>query len=352
MKKVWMLPIESGLGRYSEQWLTMFTNKLYQNGIPQYTIFGNQLKNGIENGEFLDVINTNYYKSTQLAKLIELISDGSVKDGDWILVHDGWFPGLESLFYIRDGMGKKFKIAICLHAGTWDPFDFLTKRGMGLWACGVEETWMRGVDKIFVATEFHKDILQNNRDFDISKVHVTYFPLSVVETNFRSWEEKEKIVVFPHRLALEKQPHVFGIMAAELGNKYAKLGWQFIKSKDVCQTKHEYYDLLSKSRIAVSCALQETWGIAQQESVLSGCLPVVPDRLSYPEIYPKCFRYERDEDCLDMIENMIEVIEGDSPEHLESASGLLQARNECLDFIIKSSQDSIDKMLQKMSLYN
>ena len=59
-------------------------------------------------GEFLDVIGTNYYKAQQLKELCALIYDGSIQDDDVILFMDYWFPGIEMLQYIRDGMGKKF----------------------------------------------------------------------------------------------------------------------------------------------------------------------------------------------------------------------------------------------------
>ena len=43
--------------------------------------------------------------------------------------------------------------------------------------------------------------------------------------------------------------------------------------------------------IVLSTALHEFQGLAVLEAVPQGCLPVVPDRLAYPEIYPATFRY-------------------------------------------------------------
>jgi glycosyltransferase involved in cell wall biosynthesis len=45
-----------------------------------------------------------------------------------------------------------------------------------------------------------------------------------------------------------------------------------------------YLDLLLRSDIVVSTAAQETFGIAVVEALAAGCVPVLPARLSYPEI--------------------------------------------------------------------
>jgi glycosyltransferase involved in cell wall biosynthesis len=46
----------------------------------------------------------------------------------------------------------------------------------------------------------------------------------------------------------------------------------------------EYRELLTEAQIVVSTAQHEFFGVSVVEAVASGCLPVVPNRLSYPEI--------------------------------------------------------------------
>ena len=57
------------------------------------------------------------------------------------------------------------------------------------------------------------------------------------------------------------------------------------------QSDEDYRALLRGADILVSTALHEFQGLAVLEAVACGCLPVVPDRLVYPEIYPAPFRY-------------------------------------------------------------
>jgi hypothetical protein len=248
----------------------------------------------IRTGEFLDVIGTNRFKLAQLQLLLRAIETGQVQDGDVFFFNDLWFPGLEALFYVRDALDLDVKICGMLHAGTYDDHDYLTRCGMRTWGVAQERAWFNSVDAIFVATKFHESILRPRLrpTADVDVVMLNGFPMyleSWVKHCALPYADRQNIVVFPHRLAPEKQPQVFDSVLPELRRKLH--GWDFVKTKDVCKTKDEYYDLLGRSKIAVSCALQETWGIAQQEATLLGCVPVVPDRLSYAEMYPSQFRY-------------------------------------------------------------
>lgn len=53
----------------------------------------------------------------------------------------------------------------------------------------------------------------------------------------------------------------------------------------------EYIELLSQGDIVVSTSLHEFYGISIIEAVRAGCLPVLPNRLSYPELFDKKFLY-------------------------------------------------------------
>ena len=48
-----------------------------------------------------------------------------------------------------------------------------------------------------------------------------------------------------------------------------------------------YLDLLRRGDVTVSTALQENFGIATVEAIRHGCLPLLPNRLSYPELLPE-----------------------------------------------------------------
>lgn len=292
--KIWNVPIESLEERYSADWNHWFPLTFDEHNVEYETVYGEELTNKIEQGSFLDAIGTNYFKASQIQKLCKLLYERKIKDEDIIFFHDLWFPGIESLAYIRDALDLKFKIVGILHAGTWDEYDFLSKKGMTKWAENLENSWFQFIDAIFVATNFHKNLIDEQRDVKCP-IHVTGLP--IYPTCYKR-TKKEKIIVFPHRLDSEKQPEEFDRLERECKKLSQFKDWQFVKTKEVTKTKKEYYNLLNRSSIAISFALQETWGIAVQEALFCNCVPFVPDRLSYKEMYPSQLQFSSLEELI------------------------------------------------------
>lgn len=289
-RKLWNIPIETLDIRYTKQWNKWFPEYFDSIGIVHETIYGDELTpNKIGNGSFLDVTGTNFFKASQLQEICRFIQNGRVKENDVFFFHDLWFPGLEMLAYIRDGLGLKFKIAGIFHAGTWNPCDFTTVKGMWSWAKHIEEGWLEFIDVAFVATEVHKEFIVRNRDVWPDKIVVSGLPL-YNEIGLCT-KKKENICVFPHRLFQDKNPGQFDKLCDILLSTKEFRDWEFIKTQDKKRTKEEYYNLLRRSKIAVSFADHENWGIAMQEATFAGCIPFVPNKRSYPELFPDLFMY-------------------------------------------------------------
>jgi glycosyltransferase involved in cell wall biosynthesis len=102
----------------------------------------------------------------------------------------------------------------------------------------------------------------------------------------KSWNEKQNIIVFPHRIAPEKRLDLFEELAArpELAH------YQFCVAMHMNLTKPEYRELLQRARFAISFADQETLGISMYEAACAGACPIVPNRLSYTEMYNFTFK--------------------------------------------------------------
>ena len=59
------------------------------------------------------------------------------------------------------------------------------------------------------------------------------------------------------------------------------------------ESRTEYARLLTRGDIVVSTAKHEFFGMSVLEAVRAGCRPVLPDRLSFPELFPTRFLYEK-----------------------------------------------------------
>jgi len=283
------VPLELFEERYTTQWYRWFGDALSKAGRRIVEIHGGLMKTEIQDGVFLDVFGTNYFKAGQLQELCQFIEQNRTKPMT-VFFLDLWFPGIEMLAYMRDGVGLDLQIKGILHAGTYDPWDFLHQRGMEKWGMYLEQSWLTIFDEIYVATEFHRTLICQKRGYEhFNKIKVTGLPLN--PKLFYRKEKKERIVVFPHRLNPEKQPEEFNLLESMYRKEYPDDKVQFVRTKDVATTKEEYYDALAKSKVAFSSALQETFGIAMLEAAALGCYPVLPDRLSYPETFPDDPKY-------------------------------------------------------------
>lgn len=353
-----VVPIEPLEERYSAQWLE-WTRKYLNERIGEHRYFEVLPKmpdyKVIEHGAFLDVVKTNVFKNEQLRILLKLFENGHVFKGDVFWFHDLWFPGLEMLFYIRNALNAHFKIYGCLHAGTYDPYDFLSQKGMKRWGECMERGWFNEVDGIFVATKYHKKLLLERRK-DPTKIHITGFPIYAdEETENKSTPnilenvetvERKTHIVFPHRLDNEKNPQRFDELKKLFFETYPPLTDKvlFTKTKETCKTKDSYYETLDNSDIAISFADQETWGIAMQEAVLHGCIPLVPNRLSYTEMYDNEFFIE-DSKLETVVEKIMQII---SQRGRSYVTPWLNVRNRILD----NGAAAFDNMLAKMGICN
>jgi glycosyltransferase involved in cell wall biosynthesis len=94
------------------------------------------------------------------------------------------------------------------------------------------------------------------------------------------------------------QPPVFAEAARRLAKQIIHFGY--------ARKREEYCQLLHQADVAVSTARHEFYGMAVLEAVRAGCRPLVPDRLSYQELFPVRFRY-RDEEFAQRLRQSLEA---------------------------------------------
>jgi len=112
--------------------------------------------------------------------------------------------------------------------------------------------------------------------------------------NHRWDHDKNFRFVFEGLLHLKEKKIPFSL--ALLGERFKQIPHVFIQAKDkfkdeivvfdYIDSKDDYLSWLKKGDIVVSSAVQENFGIAIVEAVRYGCIPLLPDRLSYPELMP------------------------------------------------------------------
>jgi len=291
MKNLYVLTLEPIEKRYTKQWHT-YWKKEFSKFFNVIYIDGKKVSDKIDKGRFLDINKTNIWKAQQIEQVSTLFAKGKIRDNDIFILMDAWHPGVTAIKYMIQLNNMKCKMYGYWHAGTYDPADFIAQAGLGEWASYDEVAWLKALDGSFVATKFHKQLmLETFKNYvNPNKIHVVGFPMDWLafiekEIDIPSRQHKENIIVFPHRVDKEKCPEVFDSLAKKFPQ------YRFIKTIEVTKNKKEYYQILAKAKIVFSASKQETFGIGTVEAMLLDCIPIVPNTLSYDELYDNRFKY-------------------------------------------------------------
>jgi glycosyltransferase involved in cell wall biosynthesis len=304
---IYIVDIEAVDTRYTKQWKEYLPKQLrHATNKEVVVISGGDTPQATTPGAFLNFGGTNVYKSKQLETIGELFCKGEIKDGDYFLYTDAWNPTVIQLRYMAELLGVNIRIGGLWHAGSYDPQDFLGRLiGKAKWVRHAEKSMFHCYDQNFFATDFHIRMFVDNlledgykrenpwyeedfADYQTSgKIVRVGWPMEYLEHSLDSYKcmDKENLIVFPHRIAPEKQVEIFRDLKEQLPQ------YEFVICQEQQLTKNEYHNILGRAKVVFSANLQETLGISWYEGALVNAIPMVPDRLSYSEMALPEFKY-------------------------------------------------------------
>ena len=304
---VFLVDLEAVETRYTGQWKTHVPELLRKAGHNVQVISGPEdIPNATTPGAFLNFGGTNIYKARQVEQMGRLFCDGAVCPGDHFIFTDAWHPGVINLKYMSELLGIPVTIHGLWHAGSYDPQDFLGRLiGNAKWVRRAELSFFHAFNHNYFATEFHEKIFFDNLlhsgapsenpwyEEDWNERHQggkfvrTGWPMEYMQDTLAPYKgmKKRDMILFPHRIAPEKQVEIFRDLAKHLPQ------YEFVVCQDKQLTKHEYHTLLGEAKMVFSANLQETLGISWYEGAIVDAIPMVPDRLSYSEMAFDTFKY-------------------------------------------------------------
>ena len=296
MTNVFLVDLEAVETRYTGQWKTHVPNLLRKAGHNVQIISGpTDIPTATTPGAFLNFGGTNIYKASQVEQMGRLFCNGAVRPGDHFIFTDAWHPGIINLKYMSELLQIPVTIHALWHAGSYDPQDFLGRLiGDKPWVRHAECSFFDAIDHNYFATQFHidmfsevfvgdaKDMLQLTK-----KIVRTGWPMEYMQDTLLPYKgmQKRDLILFPHRIAPEKQVEIFRDLKEHLPQ------YEFVVCQDQQLTKNEYHNLLGEAKMVFSANLQETLGISWYEGAVVDAIPLVPDRLSYSEMSLDTFKY-------------------------------------------------------------
>ncbi len=298
MSKIYLVDLEPVETRYTAQWKTHLPAILRKRGHDVQVIHGPEdIPSATTPGAFLNFGGTNIYKSSQVEQMGRLFCNGAVHPGDHFIFTDAWHPGIINLKYMSELLQIPVTIHALWHAGSYDPQDFLGRLiGDTPWVRNAEKSFFHAIDHNYFATQFHIDLfvdqLLHTTVEEINsrypgKIVRTGWPMEYMESLLSPYKgmTKRDLILFPHRIAPEKQVEIFRDLKEQLPQ------YEFVVCQDQQLTKNEYHNLLGEAKLVFSANLQETLGISWYEGAVVDAIPMVPDRLSYSEMAFDTFKY-------------------------------------------------------------
>ena len=302
---IYIVDIEAVDTRYTKQWKELLPKQLARATSDDIVVIsGGDTPQATTPGAFLNFGGTNVYKSKQLEQIGEMFCAGQIKDGDYFLYTDAWNPTVIQLRYMAELLGVDIRIGGLWHAGSYDPQDFLGRLiGDAPWVRHAEKSMYYTYDDNFFATDFHIEMFVRTlfgpdnpwEEDDVAealagecdKIKRVGWPMEYLKDSLVPYSgmEKRDVILFPHRIAPEKQVDIFRDLATYLPE------YEFVVCQERELTKNEYHNLLGEAKMVFSANLQETLGISWYEGAITNAIPMVPDRLSYSEMALSEFKY-------------------------------------------------------------
>jgi len=292
-RKIYIINIEPLDNRYTKQWHTFIPEKIKQL-LPHLEVVNIDGDNtGYDKpsvGSFFDFSATMTYKNSQAHMISKLFSDNQVKPNDIFFFTDAWNPSVHTVRYISELNNIPVKVFGIWHAGWYDKTDILgyTIKNTN-WVKNLELSMYNAYDMNFFGTGHHVDVFKNEHQVDKAKAMIVGYPLDYLKNIPTDYNKKVDMIVFPHRLNDDKAPYVFDHISEILGKLNDNI--VCVKTQEHNLNKREYYELIGKAKIVFSANKHENLGISTYECMRTGCVPVVPDKLSYRDIYPIKYHY-------------------------------------------------------------
>ncbi len=236
----------------------------------------------------------------------------------------------------------------------WSPYDRDVKYKRDRHYGFINYASALAADRVFFNSRFNCDsflaelprFLKHFPDYnemgsiDVIKVKAEVLSLGLDLQKFDAYRpddfSKDKpLILWNHRWEFDKNPEDFfkclfdldnagfDFNVAVLGENFSKNPEIFNKAKERLRDKivhmgfvesfEDYAHWLWQADILPVTSFHDFFGASVMEAVYCGCFPLLPDRLSYPELVPESFRneiiYTDNQDLFSRVKNAIENIE-------------------------------------------
>jgi len=238
---------------------------------------------GYSNEMFSPIHKAIDFETYQMNEYMEL----TITPNDTLFLADISFPGLFANILYHKPCKKTY--AFC-HATSVNKYDYFSdvkdsKKRMEILHASMFKT-------VFFGSQYSLDKVgwKNGK--------VVYLPEPPSNLIYNTNEEKRDIDIIsvcrptPQKVTLRTERYVEKHLGIRVQRQHVS-NWK------------EYSKLLSRSKILLITTKEDTFNYTILDAIRCGCIPIVPDKLCFPEILPSYWRYRNDEDLVMQLRQML-----------------------------------------------
>lgn len=272
--------------RHNDHWRTIVPDLLSSNGYDVGVIQGTPIVRR-DSG----LIGEAYYKTSQFGHVYDLVLTNGITTGDTIIISDAWNVTALALRYISDIENLNLKIIGYWRDGIFDVNSRIwkrTARKSRRWSTALERTlcYVYDYNCFFSAVQSHK-FKGRYRYKDSPTIVDMGLPYGSIRRIRDTYDrvDRENIIIIPHNTYDEDQYSIYEALKTDFPQ------YEFVMCSDYRLTRSEYYELLNRAKATMAINLSETDPTNIYEGMVFGCVPIVPDRLVYAEVFPGEYQY-------------------------------------------------------------
>jgi hypothetical protein len=270
--------------RYQEWWFTELPKQFRKAGFYVLTLgedYAKQLESETGDLEMFSPIDKAIdFETAQINEYMNL----RLQDDDILFLADISFPGFftNALYHKR----PKRCFAFC-HATSKNNYDYFAPVHYSKFP--VEEAHAQMFISVFIGSDYH--------DMKIHWPNALITRLPFPPLKFFRGKKTFDIVSVSRPTPQKVDTDVESLVEKEFDTK-------------VVRTEHtnwlDYYRFLSKSKVLLITSKEETFGYQVIDAVLNGCIPIAPNKFSYPELLERPYLYDNREELLKCIEEALD----------------------------------------------
>lgn len=264
--------------RYQEWWITELP-KQYLKWFDVVLLGGSIKPVDVDSSSFSVAEQAARYEASLIAQYMSL----KLRSGDVLLLCDLSYPGLFSHVLWHKRPSKAF--AIC-HASARNRYDIFAPVRRGKFA--VETKTAQLFDAVFVASHYHAQKLKWPNTMVVRLPYPPFLP----QHNYKS-----DPLVTVARKGRQKRT-----------TRLEKIARRVVEYRDIylpatTSSWSVYYYWLSKYKMLLSTAKEETFGYQIVDAVLCGTAPIAPNKYAYPELLPRGNLYDSPEELARILQS-------------------------------------------------